>query len=260
MARELGVDRKTVRRLLAHARPTRDQRTVPRPSLVTPYLHSIQHRVPEVDYHAYRIFQELKAQGDTGGSEMVKRAVRPWRVERERRREATVRVETPPGHQAQVDWGSGGVWRGGERRRVHVLVMVLGYARALDAECTEAERLPTWLGCHEHAFDWFGGVPEELLYEHPKTVVLARDLAGRQITWNPQCWDVAQDSGVQPRLWWALSGPDERAGGVRCHVRQARLPAGADVYVVGRPERPRAGLDSDRGRPAGPWPHRPQAC
>jgi hypothetical protein len=52
MARELGGDRKTGRRLLAHARPPGYQRTVPRPSLVAPDLHSIPPRVPAVDDHA----------------------------------------------------------------------------------------------------------------------------------------------------------------------------------------------------------------
>jgi transposase len=67
MARELGLDRKTVRRLLARERPVPYQRTVTRPSLVAPYLDCIRRRVTEVDYHAYRIFQALKVQGYPGG-------------------------------------------------------------------------------------------------------------------------------------------------------------------------------------------------
>jgi transposase len=126
IARELGIDRKTVRRLLAQVRPETYQRMVTRPSLVAPYLDYIQRRVMEVDYNADRIFQELQRQGYPGGYEMVKRAVRPLRTERNRAREATVRFETPPGHQAQVDWGRGWVWMAGERQHVHVFVMILG--------------------------------------------------------------------------------------------------------------------------------------
>jgi transposase len=202
IARELGIDRKTVRRLLAQVRPATYQRTVTRPSLVAPYLDYLQRRVMEVDYNAYRIFQELQRQGYPGGYEMVKRAVRPLRTERNRAREATVRFETPPGHQAQVDWGSGWVWMAGERQHVHVFVMILGYSRALYTEFTAAERLPTLLSCHEHAFDWFGGVPHEILYDNPKTIVLGRDLTGHQITWNPQFWDFTQYYGFHPRLCW----------------------------------------------------------
>lgn len=202
IARELGIDRKTVRRLLAQVRPATYQRLVTRPPLVAPYLDYIQRRVVEVDYNAYRIFQELHRQGYPGGYEMVKRAVRPLRTERNRAREATVRFETPPGHQAQVDWGSGWVWMAGERQHVHVFVMILGSSRALYMEFTAAERLPTLLSCHEPAFDWFGGVPHEILYDNPKTIVLGRDLTGRQITWNPQFWDFTQYYGFHPRLCW----------------------------------------------------------
>jgi transposase len=131
MARELGIDRKTVRRLLAQVRPATYQRLVTRPPLVAPYLAYIQRQVVEVDDHASRIFQELRRQGYPGGYEMVKRAVRPVRTARNRAREATVRFETPPGHQAQVDWGREWVWMAGERQHVHVFVMILGSSRAL---------------------------------------------------------------------------------------------------------------------------------
>ena len=43
-----------------------------------------------------------------------------------------------------------------------------------------------------------GGV----LYANPKTIVLGRDLTGRQHTWNPQFWDFTHYYGVHPRLCW----------------------------------------------------------
>jgi hypothetical protein len=67
MARELGLDRKPVKRLLGQERPAPYYRTVSRPAVVAPYLDHIQRRVVEVDYHAYRIFQELQALGYPGG-------------------------------------------------------------------------------------------------------------------------------------------------------------------------------------------------
>lgn len=199
IARELGLDRKTVRRILAQERPVPYQRTVTRPTKVAPYLDYLRQRAPEVDYNAYRLFQELQTQGYPGGYEMVKVAIRPLRAERAWLAEATVRFETPPGRQAQVDWGRAWVWLGGERRRVHAFVMVLSSSRALYVEFTEAETLPTLLTCHEQAFDWFGGVPEEIIYDNPKTIVLKRDVEGQAITWNPQFWNFAQYYGFTPR-------------------------------------------------------------
>lgn len=78
--------------------------------------------------------------------------------------------------------------------------MVLSSARCQDFECTEDEPLATLITGHERACDWFGGWPEEILYDTPKTIVLRRDWLGRHITWTPQFWDCAHDSGVTPRL------------------------------------------------------------
>src|SRR5262249_19929671 len=81
-----------------------------------------------------------------------------------------------------------------------VFVMVLGYSRRLDVECTQDQTLGSLLACHQHAFDWFGGLTEEILYDNPKTVVLKRDWDGRLIEWHPQLWDFAQYYGFTPRL------------------------------------------------------------
>lgn len=200
LARELGLDRKTVKRILAQERPVSYARKSIQPTKVAPYLEYLQQRAPEVDYNAYRLFLELQRQGYPGGYELVKRAVRPLRGERERVAAATLRFETAPGRQAQVDWGSAWVQIGEQRVRVHVFVMVLGYSRRLYAEFTHDETVSSLLMCHQHAFDWFGGLPEELLYDNPKTVVLKRDWEGRVIEWNPQFWDFARYYGFTPRL------------------------------------------------------------
>jgi transposase len=176
------------------------QRTVTRPSMVKPYLDYIHQRVMAVDDNAYRIFQELKRQGSRGGYEMVKLAVRPLRAEHHRVAEATLRFETAPGRQAQVDWGRSWASIGGQRVRVQLLVMVLGYWRRLSVEWTRDQTLGSLLACHQHAFDWCGGLTEAILYDNPHTVVLTRDGEGRVIAWHPQFWDVAQDDGCTPRL------------------------------------------------------------
>jgi transposase len=200
MARELGLDRKTVKRILAQERPAPYRRTVSRSTVVTPYLEYIRQRAGEVDYNAYRIFHELQERGYLGGYEMVKLAVRPLRAERDRLAEATLRFETAPGRQAQVDWGTTWAEIGGQPTRVQVFVMVLGYSRRLYVEFTRDQQVATLMACHEHAFDWFGGLTEELLYDNPKTVVLKRDREGRVIAWNPLFWDFARYYGFTPRL------------------------------------------------------------
>jgi transposase len=192
LARELGLDRQTVKRILAQERPAPYHRTVSRATVVTPSLEYIRQRAGEVAYNAYRIFHERKECGYPGGYEMVKLAVRPLRAERERLAAATWRFETAPGRQAQVDWGTTWAQMGTPLVRVQVWVMVLGYSRRLSVECTHDPQVATLIACHEHAFDGVGGLTEEVLYDPPKTVVLKRDREGRGIAWNPQLWDGAR--------------------------------------------------------------------
>lgn len=113
---------------------------------------------------------------------------------------ATVRFETAPGVKWQADWSSAWVDLETGRRRLSLFTMISGYSRRLYAELTEDQTLPTLLTCHEHAFDWFEGLPAEILYDNPKTIVLARDAAGTHIDWNPRFWDFARYYGLRPRL------------------------------------------------------------
>jgi transposase len=200
IARELDVDPKTVRRALHQETRQAYRRGAQPATLLTGYDAFIRGRVVEVDYNARRLFEELRTQGYRGGYDTVKLFVRPLRAERDRVVAATLRFETAPGHQAQVDWGSTWAQLGDTRIRVHLFVMVLGYSRRLYAEFTSDETLASLIRCHEHAFDWFGGLTEEILYDNPKTVVLKRDWAGRVIEWNPQFWDFARYYGFTPRL------------------------------------------------------------
>jgi transposase len=91
---------------------------------------------------------------------------------------ATVRFETEPGRQAQVDYGQLRVRIGEQVERVHLFVFTLGYSRRLFVQASRDERLASLLGGHEQAFRHFGGVPLEGLYDNPRTVTLGRE-AGR---------------------------------------------------------------------------------
>jgi transposase len=200
IARELDVDPKTVHRTLHQETRPPYRRRVTAALLLAGYEEFMRHRVVEVDYNAHRIFQDLRTQGYRGGYDTVKLFVRPLRAERDRLIEATLRFETAPSRQAQVDWGSTWAQIGERRVRVQLFVMVLGYSRRLYAEFTPDQTLASLLRCHEHAFDWFGGLTEEILYDNPKTVVLKRDWEGRVIEWHPQFWDFARYYGFTPRL------------------------------------------------------------
>ena len=77
-----------------------------------------------------RLLLELQDQGFTGGIAVLRRYVAKVRTPRSRK--AYLRIETEPGEQAQVDWGSFGQWRvNNTQRPLSAFAMVLRWSRAL---------------------------------------------------------------------------------------------------------------------------------
>lgn len=169
-----------------------------KPGILEPFKAYLAKRMPQVLYSAQILLQELREQGYRGSYEVVKRFVRPHREERNRLEEASVRFETAPGKQAQVDWGTALVPIGGALVRVQFFVMVLGYSRRLFAAATADQKVRTLLACHEAAFEHFGGRTQEVLYDNPKTVMLRRE-EGR-VVYNPVFEDFARHWGYKTRL------------------------------------------------------------
>lgn len=197
IARMLGLHVQTVREHLKRGTWKPYKRT-PKPGILEPFKAYLGQRMPQVLYSAQILLQELRERGYKGSYEVVKRFVRPHREERDRLEEATVRFETAPGRQAQVDWGTALVPVGGGMVRVQFFVMVLGYSRRIFAVATADQKARTLLACHEAAFEHFGGRTQEVLYDNPKTVMLRRE-EGR-VVYNPVFEDFARHWGYKTRL------------------------------------------------------------
>jgi hypothetical protein len=110
------------------------------------------------------------------------------------------RFETPPGKQAQVDWGHlGSIESDGQERKLNGFTFTLGYSRTMMAEAALDQKLGTLLKMHEEAFRQLGGVPEEILYDRMRTVWVDIDERG-EVVWNPVFLDFARYWGFTPRL------------------------------------------------------------
>jgi transposase len=116
---------------------------------------------------AVRIFDEIRAAGYEGGYTQVKEYVRAARPRP--RIEPVVRFETPPGHQAQVDFAHFRLPWG----RRWALLVVLGYSRLLWLRFFERQDMKVLFEGLEAAFDSFGGVPREILFDQMRAVVVA---------------------------------------------------------------------------------------
>lgn len=201
IARELQLDRKTVRSCLRRGSWTPYQRTVVRKSSLEAHLEWLHERAPQVGYSARILHQELRMQRGFGGCyEVVKKVVRPLRAAATVASVTQLRFETAPGEQAQVDWGQVLVVLGGERTRIHVFVMTLGYSRRGYAEGYLDERMASLLSAHERAFQHFGGSCQTLLYDRMRTVVSGVTADGGKARLNETFQAFADHWGFTIRL------------------------------------------------------------
>ena len=197
IARRTGHDRKTIRTIVNGPVSPVPQKRRGRAKKLDCFVAYLEKRMAEGVLNCTKLCAELRQQGYQGSTGLIRNFVRPYREKR--RQEATVRFETLPGEQAQVDWGHFGfIAHQGRRRRLYGFVMTLGWSRACYLEFTVSTDMACWLRCHVHAFHYFGGVPRVILHDNLKTAVLKRDAAGT-IHWNRHYLDFADYYGFSPR-------------------------------------------------------------
>jgi transposase len=197
IARIAGHDRKTIRAIVNGPVNPPLKRRKARVRKIDPFVPYLEKRIEEGVLNCNKLFDEIRRQGYQGGKSSLKYFVQPYRETR--RQEATVRFETQPGEQAQVDWGHFGfIEHQGRRRRLYAFVMTLGWSRASYLEFTISTDTAWWLRCHIHAFRYLGGVPQMVLHDNLKTAVLERKVDGA-IHWNPRYLDFAHYYGFTPK-------------------------------------------------------------
>lgn len=181
IAQKLGIDPRTVKKYAsAPEKAFLPRVSRHRESKLDPFFGNIEAWLNEDPfYSAAWVFDRLKPMGYAGCYEMVKRKVRS--LKSERTRVAYLRFETEPGLQAQVDWGEF-FWDrpDGTSSRFYLFAMILGYSRKLYCELVDKCDLTTFLDCHIRAFEFFGGVPAEILYDRMRNVFL-RKFLGKDI-------------------------------------------------------------------------------
>lgn len=190
IARLSGHSRNTVRRILRQA--VREPfRTPARASALDSFKPYLEQRLAECSLSAVRLLEEIRPMGYSGSIDVLRRFVSGLRGEARRKARLTVRFETPPGKQAQVDWGYCGRFAtpSGSALSVYAFVMVLAFSRMLYVAFTSSMKLPVLLACHLDAFRFFGGIVHEILYDNMKQVRLE---AGKL---NPLLLDFAQHHG-----------------------------------------------------------------
>jgi transposase len=194
-----GYDRKTIRKYLlkASAQPVYGRRAAPA-SKLEPFKTYLGERLQAGVWNARVLLRELRGREYQGGYTILTDWLRP---QREAARVVAVRrFETPPGKQAQADWGHLGSLAGaGREQQLWGFTITLGYSRRMMAEAATDQRLGTLLRMHERAFQEWNGVPEEILYDRMRTIWTGTDERG-EIIWNAVFLDFARYWGFRPRL------------------------------------------------------------
>jgi len=201
IARQCGLDRKTVRRYIERGlEPPSYGPRKPRPTLLDPFTGYLRERVKSYPgLTGTRLLRELRERGYQGGYTAVTDFLREVRPAADSRFE--MRFETAPGEQGQVDFAQFQLVFTDEPttpRIVWLFSMVLGYSRLIWARFVMHQDLATLLRCHVAAFETLGGAPHELLYDRMKTAVTGEgDLNG--IVYNRALIDLARHYGFHPR-------------------------------------------------------------
>src|SRR5512134_823757 len=217
LAKEFGCARNTVRRYLREGGCAPFSRPVRRTAFdgLDDWLRE---RFFRHGGNADVVRQELASEhGIVIGLRSVELRVERWRRELKAQKRATVRFETAPGRQLQIDFGDTRVWIGGERVRVHLFVATLGYSRRLHIRPSLRERQADWFEGMEGAFLRFGGVPAEVLFDNPKALVAHHDAVTREVRFNVRLHAFARYWGFAPKACAPCrartKGKDERGVG-----------------------------------------------
>lgn len=172
----LGIDRKTVRKVIREAENSPDAADAEKPvwpSMLDAYREYIEIQLAK-DLSITRIHQDLQKQyGVQCGYTTLRDYVAKIRKSRPH---AYMVLHSLPGEEAQVDFGYIGTLKvSGTPRKAWVFVMSLSYSRYMYVEITLDQSVSTFIRCHANAFRYFGGVPETVKVDNLKAAIVEAD-------------------------------------------------------------------------------------
>lgn len=196
IARELDISRNTVRKHLAqHQMPVYTPRAA-KPTKLEAFQSYLQQRIEHAKPHwipASVLFHEIREQGYQGGVAMLRRYVSQFKTATA---EPLVRFETPAGEQMQIDFTT--IRRG--KNTLKAFVATLSYSRACFVKFFDNEQAAVWQQGLKEALDFFGGVPQTILCDNAKALIIQRHAYGEGLhKWHPDMLQMAKDYGFKLR-------------------------------------------------------------
>lgn len=201
MARQFNCDYRTVKRYYYQRDGTSGKR---KPRVISKktdgYEEIIRKKFIEDKAPSIAIYEVLKNKyGYKGSYSTIKKYTQT--LKEECITEATVRFETSPGLQCQIDWKEELtlVNQHGDSVTVNIFLAILGYSRLKYIELTTDKTQPTLFKCLSNTFRFFGGTPQELLFDNMKTVVDQSRTQYQEPVYNDTFYQFSKDAGFIPK-------------------------------------------------------------
>lgn len=196
MARIMGCDPRTVKRYLEGYEPKKKRKNLKK-SKLDKFKETIISK-SEIGCTSMAIFKFIQKDGYTGSYSLVADFVQKHKEEQIKK--ATIRFETAPGLQAQVDWKENlkMISKHGELFEVNIFLMILGYSRTKFVKLTSDKTQKTLFECMNEAFEYFGGVPKEIVFDNMATVVDRANSKIGNVKLNTKFVQYSKDIGFNP--------------------------------------------------------------
>ena len=192
LARKFNCDPRTVKKYLSgNVTSNRKPRMIP--SKLDSFKDLIKDKLDKYSPTAMSIYQFICKKGYQGSYSLVKQFVRKHKNDQQQK--ATIRFESEPGIQSQVDWKERKTLynRNKEAFTVNIFLMILGYSRTKYLELTLDRSQKTLFSCMKNAFKYFGGVSKEVLFDNMKTVVISHNISTNQVVFNQKLLQFSSD-------------------------------------------------------------------
>lgn len=195
VARTYGCDYRTVKKYYESNSDIQTERKK-RGSKLDPYRQIIEEKL-KLGCTAYSIFLFIQKKGYEGRYSILKDLCRKLRDEE--RRKATIRFETNPGLQAQVDWKEKLVLKSKDEKTytINIFLMLLGYSRKKYLELTLDLNQDTLMNAMVRGFKYFGGIPKEIIFDNMKTVIDHSKTMYENAVVNEKFYQFSKDMGFE---------------------------------------------------------------
>lgn len=196
-AKNNGVCWATAKKMVNNV--TRKKRVSNKSSKLSEFMDIIVNKLENYACSATSIYWFIKDKGYTGSKSLVIKQVQ--KIKRNLLKKATLRVETTPGLQSQIDWKESMTLLSKDKTpyKVNIFLYVLSYSKFKYIELTIDRVQPTLFRCIVNAFKYCGSrVPDEIWFDNMSTVVDKHDVNTNEVFFNQKFLEFSKNAGFKP--------------------------------------------------------------